>query len=105
MPDAFLRRCLVHHLELPGDREALIAYLVLRGRAHFPDLDEAVLTEAAGAIATDRLALLAQELAAPGLAEYVDLLRVVRAQRPGDAGAQVALLKRVQDFALKKHPR
>lgn len=35
LPDAFIRRCLVLHLELPSDEEALIEYLTKRGHAHF----------------------------------------------------------------------
>jgi MoxR-like ATPase len=104
LPDAFLRRCLVLHLGLPTGTEALVEMLVARGKAHFEGCDEGVLRKAAGLLERDREALLRQDLAPPGLAEYIDLVRVVTVQRKGDTEGQMALLDLVSRFALKKHP-
>jgi len=107
LPDAFLRRCVVLHLSLPEKRDLLVARLESRGRAHFPkasDCSDSVLKRAAEMVADDRAEMRERDLAPPGLAEYVDLLRAVTAQRPGDAGAQLSLLERVRQFALRKHP-
>ena len=105
LPDPFLRRCLVLHLGWPEKREELIAALVERGRAHFPDCSEAVLEAAAETVATDREQVAAQGLYAPGGAEYLDLLRVLGELAPGDDARQRELLGRVARFALRKHPK
>ncbi|MFO0759349.1 MAG: MoxR family ATPase [Byssovorax sp.] len=103
LPDAFLRRCLVLHLSLPEETRALVSTLVARGRAHFPDAAAPVLTRAAELLARDRAELRRQDLAPPGLAEYIDLVRAVTRQRAGE-GEQLALLDRIAKFALRKHP-
>src|SRR5208337_5088308 len=36
LPNAFLRRCLVLELKLPGDDSRLIAHLIKRAGVHFP---------------------------------------------------------------------
>ena len=38
LPDAFIRRCLVLHLDLPKEPDKLIAKLVERGKTHFGDI-------------------------------------------------------------------
>lgn len=103
LPDAFLRRCLVLHLALPEDRGALIDVLVARGRPHFPKCGAAVLTKAAELLAKDRDDYRRQDLAPPGLAEYIDLVHAVTGQRSAEQ-EQLELLDRVAKFALRKHP-
>jgi MoxR-like ATPase len=103
LPDAFLRRCLVLHLALPDETGALIETLVARGEAHFRDCARAVLNRAATLLANDREELRRQDLAPPGLAEYLDLVQAVTRQR-GTEDEQLALLDRVAKFALRKHP-
>lgn len=103
LPDAFLRRCLVLHLTLPSQRASLIAELVARGQVHFPKCDVTVLTAAAEQLATDRETLRERDLAPPGLAEYIDLVRAVTELRPS-RNEQLDLLQRMAKFALKKHP-
>ena len=104
LPDAFLRRCFVLHLELPdndGDaavREALQA----RGAAHFPGCDSALLAQAAALIATRRVVTRRERLPAPGVAEYIDLLDAVQAQC-GDGSYASALLDEIATFVLDKH--
>lgn len=82
LPDAFLRRCVVHVLRFPDD---FVAGMVLRGRAHFPSMPEELLVAAAELLDEDRRAL--REGARPGLAEYIDLLRVLDAMtaEPGES--------------------
>lgn len=105
LPDAFLRRCLVLHLSLPEDRDTLQKTLMARGRAHFPakQCSNAVLKKAAELLVTDREQLRQRDLAAPGLAEYIDLIGAVSQQKTGDR-EQLALLNRIAKFALRKHP-
>lgn len=77
--------------------------MIARGRAHFENCDPSVLQRAAELVASDREARRAQDLAPPGLAEYIDLVRVVTVQR-SSPDTQCALLEEVASFALKKHP-
>ncbi len=103
LPDAFLRRCLVLHLALPTEAVALKKELIVRAKAHFPECAKAVLEQAAELLAKDRDELRRLDLAPPGLAEYIDLVRAVTEQREGEE-EQLALLYRIADFALWKHP-
>ncbi len=113
LPDAFLRRCLVHTLTLPDDRQALFELLVARGRAHFgegaqqedgpPHLDDTILGDAAKQLIEDRRKLRAQGLAAPGGAEYLDLLRILYRRRDTTEERQ-DLLEVVARYVLDKHP-
>ena len=104
LPAAFLRRCLVLHLALPTDRAGLIDRLCARGAVHCPDIEEDVLKEAAGLLVDDRAAVVKRGLSPPGLSEYLDLIKVLKACRPGDPEGQSALLEDVSQFALQKHP-
>ncbi|GAB0150500.1 hypothetical protein McPS_32420 [Marichromatium sp. PS1] len=112
LPDAFIRRCLVLHLTLPREREALIARLMERGCTHFRnaetgDLDVApeVLEVAANLLADDRAeAERRQWRPLPGQAEYLDLVRAVVVQSDGDLSRQLELIDQVAAFVLKKHP-
>jgi MoxR-like ATPase len=109
LPDAFVRRCLVLPLSLPGPlsepgKEAkLIDLLVGRGRAHFPDLDQAILDEAARQLVADRKKAIEQRWRPlPGQAEYLDLLRAVDALAPGDVQAQLDMMDRIGRYVLSK---
>ncbi len=103
LPDAFIRRCLVLHLNLP-DGDALVDHLVVRGQAHFLDADAGLLKEAATQVAKDRVtARDANWRPFPGPAEYIDLVRAVRELAPNDAKAQGEWLAKVSRFALHKH--
>ena len=103
LPDAFLRRCLVLHLKLPEKREELVEVLIDRGGHHFPKCAVAVREHAAQLLATDREKMRQQDLAPPGLAEYIDLLHAVTRQREGEK-EQIKLLDLIAKFALNKHP-
>lgn len=124
LPDAFLRRCLVLHLELLPDRADLIDWMVERGQYHFGkhakglkgeprerQISEKVLRRVATDLVDERLKLLARHLTAPGQAEYLDILRALdeitrrRGVVPAKVEeAQLKLLDEVKQFALEKHP-
>lgn len=108
LPDAFVRRCLVLHLRLPSDPKKLAEYLIARGHAHFdshkPPATDKVLQRAAELLITDRdIARENHWLPLPGQAEYLDLVRVV-ITRECTAKGQEALMEKVAEFVLKKHP-
>ena len=104
LPDAFLRRCLVLALTLPTGETELIDFLAERGKAHFPDLPDQVRIEAARMLHEDRQAAAAAQIVpGPGQAEYLDLLRAVRALAGGAAKQQLAMLAKVREYTLQKH--
>lgn len=112
LPDAFIRRCLVLHLELPAERRQLTNKLMARGCTHFRnahtgqlDVAPEVLETAANLLADDRAeAERRQWRPLPGQAEYLDLLRAVVNQSGGDLARQQSLIDEVATFVLKKHP-
>lgn len=105
LPSAFIRRCMVLHLELPAPERGLAQWLFDRGRTHFPDgagLKDEVLRKAAELVIRDRVRAGELGLSRPGQAEYIDLLRAVH--ELGSEGADHGeLLATISDFALKKH--
>ncbi|MEI2783184.1 MAG: AAA family ATPase [Candidatus Competibacter sp.] len=108
LPDAFVRRCLVLHLRLPSDPTLLTKRLIARGHAHFDrpgrPVSEDVLQRAADLLIADRETARENHwLPLPGQAEYLDLVRAVIA-RERTAKAQEALMEKVAEFVLKKHP-
>jgi MoxR-like ATPase len=105
LPAAFVRRCLVHHLALPEDDEALIEWLVRRGGHHFGKrCTEPVRREAARQLVQDRREAVRQGLPRPGQAEYLDILRALSSMA-SDPKEQTRLLGKIKDFALKKASR
>ena len=54
LPDAFVRRCLVHEMCLPDQESSLVDHLAVRGQAHFERADPATLTAAAKLVWSDR---------------------------------------------------
>jgi len=104
LPDPFLRRCLVLQLAWPAEREELIKRLKLRGRAHFERCSEEVLDKAASLLVKHREEVAERGLCPPGGAEYLDLLRALDDLAEDGAEEQLALLERLGQFALSKHP-
>ena len=105
LPDAFLRRCLVLHLALPEDETELKQFLMYRGSKHFPEADAGVLTKAADLLYADRKqAKDNRHYPLPGQAEYLDLLRAVMVLNKDDPTGQKETLRKIADYALKKHP-
>ncbi|MBF0187017.1 MAG: AAA family ATPase [Magnetococcales bacterium] len=105
LPDAFIRRCLVLHLEMPEEEEKQQAFLLERGRAHFkgePEC-ESVLEKAAELTITDRKHAEEKHLRPlPGQAEYLDLLRAVFRLNPGDPEQQKRVMDEIAEFTLQK---
>jgi len=102
LPEAFLRRCLVHHLSLPNEPEALIETLIARGQAHFEDLSETLLKKAAKMVVRDRQKAQDNHYhPLPGQAAYIDLLRGVY-QQADNAAKREALLEKVRPYAVAK---
>jgi MoxR-like ATPase len=67
LPDAFLRRCVILHLELPVEEQPFIDRLMERGHAHFDAIPEGVLRQAAEMLFADRQAAIkAQIMPRPG---------------------------------------
>lgn len=110
LPAAFVRRCLVLNLELPDEEDKLIDYMLQRGEEHFvvegtdqPLFSDTVMRTAAAQLYKDRQDASTLGFKPPGQAEYLDILRVL-ARMKLDESQQLAMLKQIQDFALKKYP-
>ncbi len=54
LPRAFLRRCMVLHIELPKKDDELKCWLAARGKTHFPALSDDIRIEVANQLITDR---------------------------------------------------
>ncbi|SDF11173.1 hypothetical protein [Rhodospira trueperi] len=105
LPDAFVRRCVVHMMRIPDNEADFITWMVARGRVHFPQASDAVLTLAAELTYQDRDACRRQRLRPlPGQAEYLDLLRAVAADDGGKERAPEDRLQDIAKFFLRKHP-
>ncbi|MGE5341990.1 MAG: AAA family ATPase [Candidatus Omnitrophota bacterium] len=107
LPTAFIRRCLVLHLELPKEELKLKAWLMKRGEIHFgpgcpEECSEAVRKEAANQLWQDREDALKRSVPAPGQAEYLDMLRAV-CRISNDETKQMEALEKIRDFALVKN--
>jgi MoxR-like ATPase len=104
LPDAFIRRCIVHFIDLPdAGEDELTEHLTSRGRHHFPNAQDDVLREAARQLYQDRIeAKRQQRTPYPGQAEYLDLVRAVCRQET-QPGRQRELLRRISKFALRKN--
>jgi len=104
LPNAFLRRCLVLHLDLFAEKHDPFTTLVQRGQAHFPELDkEQVLEKAANLLMEDRATAKAkQQQPLPGQAEYLDLLRAVDNLSRQGKGKPQALIDQVSRFIMNK---
>ena len=102
LPGAFLRRCMVLHMELPKDDKTLAVWLTGRGKRHFPSLSESIRKEAASQLIEDRKKAISLGHLPPGQAEYLDILRAL--SRLGeDEKEQSDVLKNIKKFALHKH--
>ncbi len=105
LPDAFVRRCLVLHLAF--EENNLVDFFVKRGKVHFPKMTLPILKYAAEQVEKDRKRWRSEHpgVPAPGLAEYLDLLRAVHDLSDGKAEKQKGLLDDIKHFALDKHPK
>ncbi len=101
LPSAFLRRCLVLHLEFPSTLEAGIEFLWLRGKrlAKKLGLEKDLCCVVAECICRDREEARGR-MALPGAAEYLDLLRAL-ADVPNEMRKD--RLDQIKKFVLQKH--
>lgn len=105
LPHAFLRRCMVHRLELPAEREALIDWLVTVGTRHQEVLNwpgqcsRETMSQAAGYVADVRASLANTGRYLPGTSEFLDMIKVLAATP--DAHRQ-ARLEQLNKLALHK---
>lgn len=105
LPDAFIRRCVVHDMRLPSDAGALEAFLAERGRVHFPDAGETLLKKAAEQTVIDRIECGKRRLRPlPGQAEYLDLLRAVIEGGDDREDTRLSRLEQLSKYFLRKHP-
>jgi MoxR-like ATPase len=103
LPGAFLRRCMVLHLVLPGEEEQLVKWLSDRGEIHFgKTCKEKVRAKAARLLWKDRQEALKHGLQPPGQAEYLDMLRAVK-QLYNTEEEQLKALDDIAEFALVKN--
>ena len=101
LPPAFVRRCLVLHLELPHTDESLIRFLVTRGQVHFPKTcSPEVMKRAAELLAASRRQARSLGLPLPGQAEYLDMLRAI--SRLESSMDPMAVLEHISGFCLEK---
>lgn len=104
MPDAFIRRCAVHRIKLPDQRDELMPFLIERGAKHFPGLDEEILKIAAEMTVDDRFTCRDNRLfPLPGQAEYLDLLRAISADGKASTATARENLENLRPFFLRKH--
>jgi MoxR-like ATPase len=101
LPSAFVRRCMVLHLELPEKDGELIDFLVKRGEVHFSKLrGKKVMQRSAQMLAESRTQAKTQGLPLPGQAEYLDMLRAIdRLESDMDP---MKVLDHISCFCLKK---
>lgn len=128
LPAAFIRRCLVLDVRLPTEQEQLRIYLLQRAVQHFPKQDKAtkvaetvladtletqlrscrlhvdVLDEAFAQLIKDRDLARSKGATPPGLAEYLDVLRVLDELEPDNTQAQLKLLNDISQYTFRKHP-
>jgi len=104
LPNAFLRRCLVLHLDLFNEKNDVLKILIQRGKAHFPELDEQhVIKEAAQLLIKDRAEAKAnQKFPLPGQAEFLDLLRAVDNLSTQGKGEPQELIHQVARYIMNK---
>jgi MoxR-like ATPase len=105
LPHAFLRRCMVHSLNLPNEREALVERLVALGRQHQKHLPGRktchVMQTVAEYVADARARLGSTGLYMPGTSEFLDLVGAVAAMARTKR-EQEALLDQIAPFSLDK---
>jgi MoxR-like ATPase len=108
LPDAFIRRCLVLHLEFPDTREAQIEFLLARAQHNaggFEGMDEEIFREVARWLAEDRRhAQNNRFYPLPGQAEFFDLLRGASRLSHETRKPVRDIIEDLRAYTLQKHP-
>lgn len=99
LPFAFLRRCLVLHMELPRDLIAERARVYWTEKQVSVKVCKLVLEQ----LTAERKKAEDDGLAKPGAAEFLDILRALDQLHPNDEKLQLAALEKIAGFALKKN--
>lgn len=106
LPAAFVRRCLVLHMKIPGDNpEERKQFLIRRGKDHCQEwiTSGKVYETAVEHLFRDRQAAReAHALVKPGSAEYLDLLYALSRLCPNDEKEQRRRLEELRDFVFCK---
>ena len=104
LPPAFVRRCLVHQMDLPDEVEELTKVLVPRLKEHLKEhpLDQKVYELAIKLLSEHRIRLGDIDQPKPGQAELLDLLRAV--SRQALLGRDpLALVESLHPFVFQKY--
>lgn len=108
LPDAFVRRCLVLHLEFPKKPEAQIEFLVDRANQNadgFEGMDEEVFREVAEWLVEDRQhAEKNRFYPLPGQAEFFDLLRGASRLSRETGKPAGDIVKELRAYTFQKDP-
>lgn len=113
LPAAFLRRCMVLTHALAAD-QTYPQFLFEHGQAHFGSrrtalrpsdahIEESLLLRAAQQLQADRERARLAQMAAPGLAEYLDLLGALHQLAPNNPEAQSVWLDKLNQYAYLKN--
>lgn len=105
LPAAFLRRCLVLHMDFPSVEADAYAFLLERARVHVPEADVSndICVAVIKQLLEDRATAHSSGLPKPGAAEFLDILTILRGMNPGDDAAQEQALKEIYAFAFEKN--
>jgi MoxR-like ATPase len=104
LPPAFVRRCLVHNMDLPKEDSERRERLRKTVRAHFDKskVPDALCDRAIDLLEEDRQSARQVDLTPPGQAELIDLLHAV-VGLTSDNTAALDALERLRSFAFRKH--
>ncbi len=105
LPAAFLRRCLVLHMNFQTDPDRAKSFLLNdRARVHWKttEISDDVCHQVSESLLKARAEADRMSVPKPGAAEFLDILRVLVRLASGESAAQLALLAEISHFALKK---
>ena len=107
LPAAFVRRCLVLHLDLPLEKSEFIDLMVQRATLHFTKACTTdIYQQAAELLFRERQRAKDKGLSnRPGQAEYLDLLRAISVLAADDQHKQQEILDTISVFTLRKYPQ
>lgn len=105
LPPAFVRRCWVLRIDVPGTKSEFTDYLVRRGTHHFDGaIDIKLLRKIANLTWEHRAQHEEAGLTPPGQAEYLDLLRAIHpALVDAKSGSPEKLADQLAEYVFKKH--
>ena len=106
LPAAFLRRCLVHQMRFPTDPAAVERFLITeRARVFWSaeQVSDKVCQDVIGQLLDERETARRDGLSIPGAAEFLDIVRVLVELHSGEEEKQLAALRKISGFALKKN--